>query len=349
MRLELKTIFRDKKQLVINLLLISICFGMMYIVSMGYGFIKNYISKVIENKSENTIILVNSNINQKNFKKLITNFDKKIEYYYPEYNEFYIEEYNLNLYLLNSNLINKELKDNEIVISKLFAEKYNIKKHNIILLPNKQSVEVIDILNNNDFSTVYANQDLINYIAKSLNVGIKDYIIKARKYTSANEIIEKLNEANINASLKDMNGLKELEMYESFSKVIKKLMILIYITIIIVLYFTIKKIYMYDKKNIAVKKIVGYTNKKNIIELIVKIIVYISLVTLIMFIVLLLISLFIHKLLTNTDILLALPASDLFKNYIMNLIIFVCLVIFSLLLNTRMIIKLNPVTELNNE
>ena len=359
MKTENLIIFRDKKKFILYLLLIIISLLMLNLTIYVTKYISYYIDSVIGNKKVNRIYSVTVNENNKdNIEKILKN-NNKLNYYYASYNlpnAFYKETLLeiKNIKSINSDDIqNNLIEDKEnIIVTNFFSENNDLQiNDNINILINQQPYDfkIIDSIYSKNIRDIYLTDDMIELIASDCGLEITEYIFEITDIKYINDLKKEFSDINAKVQLTNETGLKELQSYESMKKFMTYITIIICFSLFILLYCIIKDIYYNERKNIAIKKLIGYNNIKCILDIMYKVFVYIICGILCSSIIILIIKTIIR--LTNNNIIIKnfLNNNKLWSLSILSYIIFIIIYLISLISNIKKIIKLNPIIELNKE
>lgn len=360
MRLETIIILRNKKKFILYILLISIALILLNLLFLTKNYINIYINKIIENKDINRIFSININDDndKEKIEEIIHNVKNELEYSYIIYDNIYLN-YNDNEVVLDNILsLNDESKrkafatNDEVVVSSGFLERHNLMigdKFDLYIKDDYISLTIIDSIELNDYRSVYMNSDMIDIIVSKLSLNMRQYIIKANNTDNIVNIKKQFNNQNYNLSLYNSSGREEMDLYKSFGGIITKIIYLICLIVIAILYWIIKDIYLSERKNIAIKKLIGYSNIKCLIEMLYKGLLYIIVSVTMVFIIITL-SYYILVYFTSDYVLVNyFDYNKLLSNYISCFIIFILIYLISFLLNIKKVLKLNLVRELTVE
>ncbi len=358
MKIENLLILRDKKKFVLYLLLIIVSLFMLNLLFYVSRYISYYIDYNIGNNEVNRIYYVKIKENNMNSIEKILE-ENKLDYYYYSYNlpsVFYNEMLlNIeNLKSIESNISKDYLMDNieNVVVTDSFLSINNLKLNDIIDISvndKNYNLKIADSISLPDVRNIYLTDDLINLIANDFDLEINGYIFKIKDIKYINDLKVKFSDVDIRINLVNEAGLKELESYESIKSFLKYMTVVICFAILILLYWIVKDIYYNERKNIAIKKLVGYNNFRCILDILYKLFIYVIFGIISSSLIIFLVKIII--LLINKDIIIQNFFNDNIIWYlqILSYIIFIILYIISLLLNIKRIIKLNPIIELNKE
>ncbi len=357
MRLENKILFRDKKRFILFVLIILIPLIIMNITKYLSHFIDYYINAEVENKSINRIFSVSINeISDIDKIEQVVKNNENIEYYYPlyerlyvNYNDTQIDIYNIfsNEKKIDGNLIKN---NNEVIVANTFLSHYDVDINDTIHLNINDDViyvKIVGVIDSDNYRLIYGNSDFINIVSGKLNSKFMQYIIKIKNSKYISEFKNDLEKEKFRVSLYNDTGVKELERYTSLSKTLHMILIPIYFAIIILLYWIIKELLFNEYKNIALKKLVGYTNIRCLLDIFYKICFYI-IASGILLTGLLLIARKVLLISISDKILIDfLNDSNLFKSFFSIYIIFWILYLIAFILNIKKIVKLDPILEIN--
>lgn len=360
MKIENLIILRDKKKFILYLLLIIVSLFMLNLLFYVSRYISYYIDSNIGNNEVNRIYYVKIKGNNKNnIQKILEENKNKLDYYYYSYNlpgVFYNDMLlNIeNLKSIESNINQDYLMNNieNVVVTNSFLNSNNLQLNDsidILVNDKNYNLKIVDSVSLPDVRNIYLTDDLINLIADDLNLEINEYIFKVKDIKYANDIKFKFSDADIRIHLVNETGLKELESYESIKSFLKYITAIICFSILILLYWIVKDIYYNERKNISIKKLVGYNSFRCILAILYKLFIYVIFGIISSAIIIIITKKII--MLATDDILIVRFLSDykIWGLSILSYIIFIILCIISLLLNIKRIIKLNPIIELNKE
>lgn len=357
MILENKILFRDRKKFVLFVFIILIPLIIMNITKYLSSFIDYYINVEVENKSINRIFSISANeMSDIDSIEQIAKNNENIEYYYPLYERLYVN-YNdtqIDIYNIFSNEEKVEgnlIKNfNDIVVTNTFLSYYDVDINDIIELNVNDEiiyVKIVGVVDSDNYRLIYGNSDFINIVSEKLNSKFIQYIVKIKNSKYISKFKTDLEKEKFRVSLYNDTGIKELERYTSLSKTLHIILIPIYVAIIALLYWVIKELIFNEYKNIALKKLIGYTNIRCLLDIFYKICVYIisSGILLTIF------FLIARKILLmgNSDNILIdfLNNSNLYKSFFSIYIVFLMLYFIAFVLNIKKILKLDPILEIN--
>ena len=357
MILENKILFRDRKKFVLFVFIILIPLIIMNITKYLSSFIDYYINVEVENKSINRIFSISANemSDIDSIEQIVKN-NENIEYYYPlyerlyvNYNDTQIDIYNIfsNEEIVEGNLIKNF---NDIVVTNTFLSYYDVDINDIIELNVNDEiiyVKIVGVVDSDNYRLIYGNGDFINIVSEKLNSKFIQYIVKIKNSKYISKFKTDLEKEKFRVSLYNDTGIKELERYTSLSKTLHIILIPIYVAIIALLYWIIKELIFNEYKNIALKKLIGYTNIRCLLDIFYKICVYIISSGILLTILFLIARKIL--LMGNSDNILIdfLNNSNLFKSFFSIYIVFLMLYFIAFVLNIKKILKLDPILEIN--
>lgn len=357
MILENKILFRDRKKFVLFVFIILIPLIIMNITKYLSSFIDYYINVEVENKSINRIFSISANemSDIDSIEQIVKN-NENIEYYYPlyerlyaNYNDTQIDIYNIfsNEEKVEGNLIKNF---NDIVVTNTFLSYYDVDINDIIELNVNDEiiyVKIVGVVDSDNYRLIYGNSDFINIVSEKLNSKFIQYIVKIKNSKYISKFKTDLEKEKFRVSLYNDTGIKELERYTSLSKTLHIILIPIYVAIIALLYLVIKELIFNEYKNIALKKLIGYTNIRCLLDIFYKICVYIISSGILLTILFLIARKIL--LMGNSDNILIdfLNNSNLFKSFFSIYIVFLMLYFIAFVLNIKKILKLDPILEIN--
>lgn len=357
MILENKILFRDRKKFVLFVFIILIPLIIMNITKYLSSFIDYYINVEVENKSINRIFSISANemSDIDSIEQIVKN-NENIEYYYPLYERLYVN-YNdtqIDIYNIFSNEEKVEgnlIKNfNDIVVTNTFLSYYDVDINDIIELNVNDEiiyVKIVGVVDSDNYRLIYGNSDFINIVSEKLNSKFIQYIVKIKNSKYISKFKTDLEKEKFRVSLYNDTGIKELERYTSLSKTLHIILIPIYVAIIALLYWVIKELIFNEYKNIALKKLIGYTNIRCLLDIFYKICVYIISSGILLTILFLIARKIL--LMGNSDNILIdfLNNSNLFKSFFSICIVFLMLYFIAFVLNIKKILKLDPILEIN--
>lgn len=357
MILENKILFRDRKKFVLFVFIILIPLIIMNITKYLSSFIDYYINVEVENKSINRIFSISANEMRDidSIEQIVKN-NENIEYYYPLYERLYVN-YNdtqIDIYNIFSNEEKVEgnlIKNfNDIVVTNTFLSYYDVDINDIIELNVNDEiiyVKIVGVVDSDNYRLIYGNGDFINIVSEKLNSKFIQYIVKIKNSKYISKFKTDLEKEKFRVSLYNDTGIKELERYTSLSKTLHIILIPIYVAIIALLYWIIKELIFNEYKNIALKKLIGYTNIRCLLDIFYKICVYIISSGILLTILFLIARKIL--LMGNSDNILIdfLNNSNLFKSFFSIYIVFLMLYFIAFVLNIKKILKLDPILEIN--
>ncbi len=357
MILENKILFRDRKRFVLFVFIILIPLIIMNITKYLSSFIDYYINVEVENKSINRIFSISANemSDIDSIEQIVKN-NENIEYYYPLYERLYVN-YNdtqIDIYNIFSNEEKVEgnlIKNfNDIVVTNTFLSYYDVDINDIIELNVNDEiiyVKIVGVVDSDNYRLIYGNSDFINIVSEKLNSKFIQYIVKIKNSKYISKFKTDLEKEKFRVSLYNDTGIKELERYTSLSKTLHIILIPIYVAIIALLYWVIKELIFNEYKNIALKKLIGYTNIRCLLDIFYKICVYIISSGILLTILFLIARKIL--LMGNSDNILIdfLNNSNLFKSFFSIYIVFLMLYFIAFVLNIKKILKLDPILEIN--
>lgn len=357
MILENKILFRDRKKFVLFVFIILIPLIIMNITKYLSSFIDYYINVEVENKSINRIFSISANemSDIDSIEQIVKN-NENIEYYYPLYERLYVN-YNdtqIDIYNIFSNEEKVEgnlIKNfNDIVVTNTFLSYYDVDINDIIELNVNDEiiyVKIVGVVDSDNYRLIYGNGDFINIVSEKLNSKFIQYIVKIKNSKYISKFKTDLEKEKFRVSLYNDTGIKELERYTSLSKTLHIILIPIYVAIIALLYWIIKELIFNEYKNIALKKLIGYTNIRCLLDIFYKICVYIISSGILLTILFLIARKIL--LMGNSDNILIdfLNNSNLFKSFFSIYIVFLMLYFIAFVLNIKKILKLDPILEIN--
>lgn len=357
MILENKILFRDRKKFVLFVFIILIPLIIMNITKYLSSFIDYYINVEVENKSINRIFSISANemSDIDSIEQIVKN-NENIEYYYPLYERLYVN-YNdtqIDIYNIFSNEEKVEgnlIKNfNDIVVTNTFLSYYDVDINDIIELNVNDEiiyVKIVGVVDSDNYRLIYGNSDFINIVSEKLNSKFIQYIVKIKNSKYISKFKTDLEKEKFRVSLYNDTGIKELERYTSLSKTLHIILIPIYVAIIALLYWVIKELIFNEYKNIALKKLIGYTNIRCLLDIFYKICVYIISSGILLTILFLIVRKIL--LMGNSDNILIdfLNNSNLFKSFFSIYIVFLMLYFIAFVLNIKKILKLDPILEIN--
>lgn len=357
MILENKILFRDRKKFVLFVFIILIPLIIMNITKYLSSFIDYYINVEVENKSINRIFFISANemSDIDSIEQIVKN-NENIEYYYPLYERLYVN-YNdtqIDIYNIFSNEEKVEgnlIKNfNDIVVTNTFLSYYDVDINDIIELNVNDEiiyVKIVGVVDSDNYRLIYGNSDFINIVSEKLNSKFIQYIVKIKNSKYISKFKTDLEKEKFRVSLYNDTGIKELERYTSLSKTLHIILIPIYVAIIALLYWVIKELIFNEYKNIALKKLIGYTNIRCLLDIFYKICVYIISSGILLTILFLIARKIL--LMGNSDNILIdfLNNSNLFKSFFSICIVFLMLYFIAFVLNIKKILKLDPILEIN--
>lgn len=357
MILENKILFRDRKKFVLFVFIILIPLIIMNITKYLSSFIDYYINVEVENKSINRIFSISTNemSDIDSIEQIVKN-NENIEYYYPLYERLYVN-YNdtqIDIYNIFSNEEKVEgnlIKNfNDIVVTNTFLSYYDVDINDIIGLNVNDEiiyVKIVGVVDSDNYRLIYGNSDFINIVSEKLNSKFIQYIVKIKNSKYISKFKTDLEKEKFRVSLYNDTGIKELERYTSLSKTLHIILIPIYVAIIALLYWVIKELIFNEYKNIALKKLIGYTNIRCLLDIFYKICVYIISSGILLTILFLIARKIL--LMGNSDNILIdfLNNSNLFKSFFSIYIVFLMLYFIAFVLNIKKILKLDPILEIN--
>ncbi len=357
MILENKILFRDRKKFVLFVFIILIPLIIMNITKYLSSFIDYYINVEVENKSINRIFSISANemSDIDSIEQIVKN-NENIEYYYPLYERLYVN-YNdtqIDIYNIFSNEEKVEgnlIKNfNDIVVTNTFLSYYDVDINDIIELNVNDEiiyVKIVGVVDSDNYRLIYGNSDFINIVSEKLNSKFIQYIVKIKNSKYISKFKTDLEKEKFRVSLYNDTGIKELERYTSLSKTLHIILIPIYVAIIALLYWVIKELIFNEYKNIALKKLIGYTNIRCLLDIFYKICVYIISSGILLTILFLIARKIL--LMGNSDNILIdfLNNSNLFKSFFSIYIVFLMLYFIAFVLNIKKILKLDPNLEIN--
>ena len=357
MILENKILFRDRKKFVLFVFIILIPLIIMNITKYLSSFIDYYINVEVENKSINRIFSISANemSDIDSIEQIVKN-NENIEYYYPIYERLYVN-YNdtqIDIYNIFSNEEKVEgnlIKNfNDIVVTNTFLSYYDVDINDIIELNVNDEiiyVKIVGVVDSDNYRLIYGNSDFINIVSEKLNSKFIQYIVKIKNSKYISKFKTDLEKEKFRVSLYNDTGIKELERYTSLSKTLHIILIPIYVAIIALLYWVIKELIFNEYKNIALKKLIGYTNIRCLLDIFYKICVYIISSGILLTILFLIVRKIL--LMGNSDNILIdfLNNSNLFKSFFSIYIVFLMLYFIAFVLNIKKILKLDPILEIN--
>lgn len=357
MILENKILFRDRKKFVLFVFIILIPLIIMNITKYLSSFIDYYINVEVENKSINRIFSISANemSDIDSIEQIVKN-NENIEYYYPLYERLYVN-YNdtqIDIYNIFSNEEKVEgnlIKNfNDIVVTNTFLSYYDVDINDIIELNVNDEiiyVKIVGVVDSDNYRLIYGNGDFINIVSEKLNSKFIQYIVKIKNSKYISKFKTDLEKEKFRVSLYNDTGIKELERYTSLSKTLHIILIPIYVAIIALLYWVIKELIFNEYKNIALKKLIGYTNIRCLLDIFYKICVYIISSGILLTILFLIARKIL--LMGNSDNILIdfLNNSNLFKSFFSIYIVFLMLYFIAFVLNIKKILKLDPILEIN--
>ncbi len=357
MILENKILFRDRKKFVLFVFIILIPLIIMNITKYLSSFIDYYINVEVENKSINRIFSISANemSDIDSIEQIVKN-NENIEYYYPLYERLYVN-YNdtqIDIYNIFSNEEKVEgnlIKNfNDIVVTNTFLSYYDVDINDIIELNVNDEiiyVKIVGVVDSDNYRLIYGNSDFINIVSEKLNSKFIQYIVKIKNSKYISKFKTDLEKEKFRVSLYNDTGIKELERYTSLSKTLHIILIPIYVAIIALLYWVIKELIFNEYKNIALKKLIGYTNIRCLLDIFYKICVYIISSGILLTILFLIARKIL--LMGNSDNILIdfLNNSNLFKSFFSIYIVFLMLYFIAFVLNIKKILKLDPILEIN--
>ena len=357
MILENKILFRDRKKFVLFVFIILIPLIIMNITKYLSSFIDYYINVEVENKSINRIFSISANemSDIDSIEQIVKN-NENIEYYYPLYERLYVN-YNdtqIDIYNIFSNEekveVNLIKNFNDIVVTNTFLSYYDVDINDIIELNVNDEiiyVKIVGVVDSDNYRLIYGNGDFINIVSEKLNSKFIQYIVKIKNSKYISKFKTDLEKEKFRVSLYNDTGIKELERYTSLSKTLHIILIPIYVAIIALLYWVIKELIFNEYKNIALKKLIGYTNIRCLLDIFYKICVYIISSGILLTILFLIARKIL--LMGNSDNILIdfLNNSNLFKSFFSIYIVFLMLYFIAFVLNIKKILKLDPILEIN--
>lgn len=357
MILENKILFRDRKKFVLFVFIILIPLIIMNITKYLSSFIDYYINVEVENKSINRIFSISANemSDIDSIEQIVKN-NENIEYYYPLYERLYVN-YNdtqIDIYNIFSNEEKVEgnlIKNfNDIVVTNTFLSYYDVDINDIIELNVNDEiiyVKIVGVVDSDNYRLIYGNSDFINIVSEKLNSKFIQYIVKIKNSKYISKFKTDLEKEKFRVSLYNDTGIKELERYTSLSKTLYIILIPIYVAIIALLYWIIKELIFNEYKNIALKKLIGYTNIRCLLDIFYKICVYIISSGILLTILFLIARKIL--LMGNSDNILIdfLNNSNLYKSFFSIYIVFLMLYFIAFVLNIKKILKLDPILEIN--
>lgn len=357
MILENKILFRDRKRFVLFVFIILIPLIIMNITKYLSSFIDYYINVEVENKSINRIFSISANemSDIDSIEQIVKN-NENIEYYYPLYERLYVN-YNdtqIDIYNIFSNEEKVEgnlIKNfNDIVVTNTFLSYYDVDINDIIELNVNDEiiyVKIVGVVDSDNYRLIYGNSDFINIVSEKLNSKFIQYIVKIKNSKYISKFKTDLEKEKFRVSLYNDTGIKELERYTSLSKTLHIILIPIYVAIIALLYWVIKELIFNEYKNIALKKLIGYTNIRCLLDIFYKICVYIISSGILLTILFLIARKIL--LMGNSDNILIdfLNNSNLYKSFFSIYIVFLMLYFIAFVLNIKKILKLDPILEIN--
>lgn len=357
MILENKILFRDRKKFVLFVFIILIPLIIMNITKYLSSFIDYYINVEVENKSINRIFSISANemSDIDSIEQIVKN-NENIEYYYSLYERLYVN-YNdtqIDIYNIFSNEEKVEgnlIKNfNDIVVTNTFLSYYDVDINDIIELNVNDEiiyVKIVGVVDSDNYRLIYGNSDFINIVSEKLNSKFIQYIVKIKNSKYISKFKTDLEKEKFRVSLYNDTGIKELERYTSLSKTLHIILIPIYVAIIALLYWIIKELIFNEYKNIALKKLIGYTNIRCLLDIFYKICVYIISSGILLTILFLIARKIL--LMGNSDNILIdfLNNSNLFKSFFSIYIVFLMLYFIAFVLNIKKILKLDPILEIN--
>lgn len=357
MILENKILFRDRKKFVLFVFIILIPLIIMNITKYLSSFIDYYINVEVENKSINRIFSISANemSDIDSIEQIVKN-NENIEYYYPLYERLYVN-YNdtqIDIYNIFSNEEKVEgnlIKNfNDIVVTNTFLSYYDVDINDIIELNVNDEiiyVKIVGVVDSDNYRLIYGNSDFINIVSEKLNSKFIQYIVKIKNSKYISKFKTDLEKEKFRVNLYNDTGIKELERYTSLSKTLHIILIPIYVAIIALLYWVIKELIFNEYKNIALKKLIGYTNIRCLLDIFYKICVYIISSGILLTILFLIARKIL--LMGNSDNILIdfLNNSNLFKSFFSICIVFLMLYFIAFVLNIKKILKLDPILEIN--
>lgn len=357
MILENKILFRDRKKFVLFVFIILIPLIIMNITKYLSSFIDYYINVEVENKSINRIFSISANemSDIDSIEQIVKN-NENIEYYYPLYERLYVN-YNdtqIDIYNIFSNEEKVEgnlIKNfNDIVVTNTFLSYYDVDINDIIELNVNDEiiyVKIVGVVDSDNYRLIYGNSDFINIVSEKLNSKFIQYIVKIKNSKYISKFKTDLEKEKFRVSLYNDTGIKELERYTSLSKTLHIILIPIYVAIIALLYWVIKELIFNEYKNIALKKLIGYTNIRCLLDIFYKICVYIISSGILLTILFLIARKIL--LMGNSDNILIdfLNNSKLFKSFFSIYIVFLMLYFIAFVLNIKKFLKLDPNLEIN--
>lgn len=357
MILENKILFRDRKKFVLFVFIILIPLIIMNITKYLSSFIDYYINVEVENKSINRIFSISANemSDIDSIEQIVKN-NENIEYYYSLYERLYVN-YNdtqIDIYNIFSNEEKVEgnlIKNfNDIVVTNTFLSYYDVDINDIIELNVNDEiiyVKIVGVVDSDNYRLIYGNSDFINIVSEKLNSKFIQYIVKIKNSKYISKFKTDLEKEKFRVSLYNDTGIKELERYTSLSKTLHIILIPIYVAIIALLYWVIKELIFNEYKNIALKKLIGYTNIRCLLDIFYKICVYIISSGILLTILFLIARKIL--LMGNSDNILIdfLNNSNLYKSFFSIYIVFLMLYFIAFVLNIKKILKLDPILEIN--
>lgn len=357
MILENKILFRDRKKFVLFVFIILIPLIIMNITKYLSSFIDYYINVEVENKSINRIFSISANemSDIDSIEQIVKN-NENIEYYYPLYERLYVN-YNdtqIDIYNIFSNEEKVEgnlIKNfNDIVVTNTFLSYYDVDINDIIELNVNDEiiyVKIVGVVDSDNYRLIYGNSDFINIVSEKLNSKFIQYIVKIKNSKYISKFKTDLEKEKFRVSLYNDTGIKELERYTSLSKTLHIILIPIYVAIIALLYWVIKELIFNEYKNIALKKLIGYTNIRCLLDIFYKICVYIISSGILLTILFLIARKIL--LMGNSDNILIdfLNNSKLFKSFFSIYRVFLMLYFIAFVLNIKKFLKLDPNLEIN--
>ena len=208
-------------------------------------------------------------------------------------------------------------------------------------------VKIVGVVDSDNYRLIYGNSDFINIVSEKLNSKFIQYIVKIKNSKYISKFKTDLEKEKFRVSLYNDTGIKELERYTSLSKTLHIILIPIYVAIIALLYWVIKELIFNEYKNIALKKLIGYTNIRCLLDIFYKICVYIISSGILLTILFLIARKIL--LMGNSDNILIdfLNNSNLFKSFFSIYIVFLMLYFIAFVLNIKKILKLDPILEIN--
>ncbi len=247
--------FKRKKNYLILLALLILCYLLFGIFLFLYYKNENSIDLIKNDKINRGIEIICS---EEDINSILSNHSA-IEYFFPIYNNQVLKINNTN-YSVNyfNNYEDDIISGEKISNSKEIILSSKIKEDIVNINVGKNKYKVVGVINNPKASLYFDK----NEFEEMFNVKPTKYYALIKDYEYIPSVINYLASKNIVAYNYDVSLSTEIESLQKVQNLYISSMIIIILLLMLFFAIIIKNLLNIEKKNIALLKLIGYSNKK---------------------------------------------------------------------------------------